>query len=233
MRRPQRFVVSVLTLIAATSVGGGSLHAQSRLSAAVTVPDAAAPAPSAAQPAPVLRAGDVLRIIVWQRPELTGDFTVSPDGFVLHPLYRELLVAGVPLSDVEAHLRMLLERFDQEPRFVLQPLLHVAVGGEVRLPNLYLVGAQTTIAQAVAMAGGATEFARWDRVHLFRDGTEQVIDLTRPGSLAAQTSLRSGDQVVVERRRSLWNQYLGPAVAITGATAAVITAVARYHYYHR
>ena len=53
-----------------------------------------------------IQPGDKVTITVWQRDELSGDFTVAPDGSLNHPLYRAVKVTVCQLfkskSDFEA-----------------------------------------------------------------------------------------------------------------------------------
>src|SRR5690349_4287754 len=35
----------------------------------------------------VLAPGDSVRVVVWRKPELSGDFIIAPDGSITHPLY--------------------------------------------------------------------------------------------------------------------------------------------------
>src|SRR5204863_148857 len=51
--------------------------------------------------------------------------------------------------------------------------------------------------------------------------TEVRLDLTRLESGAAKMSIRSGDQILVERRRSIFSQVILPAVTVIGALASV------------
>jgi polysaccharide export outer membrane protein len=160
-------------------------------------------------------------------PELSGEFAVNGDGVLVHPLYRELHVAGVALSETERMVREVLARFDARPEFVIDPLFQVSIAGEVRQPNLYALRPTTTIAQAVALAGGATERGRLDRVRLFRGGTEYSIDLTRPERGMSSDLIQSGDQIVVGRRSSVLRDYIAPAGSIIGALAAVLNFATR------
>ena len=43
-----------------------------------------------------LAPGDVLRVNVWRRPELSGDFVLASDGTLTHPLFKSVQVAGAP-----------------------------------------------------------------------------------------------------------------------------------------
>jgi polysaccharide export outer membrane protein len=188
----------------------------------------AAPPPPTPKGASIkLGPGDALRITVMRHPELSGEFVVANDGTLVHPIYRELQVAGVTMTDAERMVHQLLGRFEARPEFVLDPLFQVAVGGEVRQPNLYPLRPATTIAQAVAIAGGATERGRLDQVRLFRGGAQYVIDLSRPELGMGLDRIQSGDQILVERRRSVFREYIAPAGSVVAALAAVLNILTR------
>src|SRR5437868_4761287 len=114
----------------------------------------------AAAGAPVVKPGDILRITVWRQPEFSGDFSVAPDGTIVHPLYKEIAVGGLPLSTVQSRIDGFLRRFDVNPNFVVQDLMPVVVEGEVRTPGVYTVPAQTSVTILLAQAGGTTDLAR-------------------------------------------------------------------------
>jgi len=176
----------------------------------------------------VLRPGDALRITVWREPDLSGRFTVSQDGTISHPLYQDIVAAGVDLPTLRARLRTLLAQYQAEPRFVIEPLLRVSVGGEVRQPSLYTLPPETSIAEAVALAGGATDRARLDRVHLLRGGREITVDLLSPHVGMAQARIRSGDQIYVDRSVSVFREYIAPAGSITAALVTLIALIVRH-----
>ncbi|HEV8399062.1 MAG TPA: polysaccharide biosynthesis/export family protein [Gemmatimonadales bacterium] len=174
-----------------------------------------------------LRPGDAVRITVWRKPEMSGEFAVAADGSLTHPLYRALRVTGIPLATAEARLRTFLQQYETNPEFVMEPLLHVAVGGEVVRPNLYTLRPETSVSDAVALAGGPTERGRRDRVRLLRDGSEVVLDLTTPQPGYATTPIRSGDQILVDRKRAVFRETIGPIVMVAGATAAILNVILR------
>jgi protein involved in polysaccharide export with SLBB domain len=175
----------------------------------------------------VLAAGDVVRITVWRRPELSGEFAVSAAGTLIHPLYRTVRVGGQPFSEVEARLIEFLQSLEANPQISVQPLLRVAVGGEVRTPNLYSLPPETTIAQAVALAGGMSERGRLDRVRLVRGGEAVLIDLTSPETNLAHITIRSGDQIFVARRVSIFREYIAPASSVVAALASLVRLATR------
>lgn len=203
---------------------------------AVMVAGLAPGAPAQQRPAPfasvprdsiTLRPGDAVRITVWRKPEMSGEFAVAGDGSLTHPLYRALRVTGIPLVSAEGRVRTFLQQFETNPEFVIEPLLHVAVGGEVVRPNLYTLRPETSVSDAVALAGGPTDRGRRDRVRLLRDGSEVVLDLTRPQPGLATTPIRSGDQILVDRKRALFREVLGPIITVAGATAAIVNVILR------
>lgn len=176
----------------------------------------------------VLRPGDLLQVTVWRQPELSGEIPVGADGTLAHPLYRELQVAGVPLDVVERRVREVIGRYEANPYFVLRPLFRVAVGGEVGAPNLYSFPPDVTVQQAVALAGGPTDMGRIDRVQVIRDGEVIELDLTRHEDGAGEMPVRSGDQILVARRReSFFRQVIVPASSLTAAVVSIVTLLTR------
>lgn len=185
---------------------------------------AALPASAAAT---TLSPGDELRITVWRKPELSGDFTISADSTIGSPFYMDLKVTGMPLSSVADRVRTHIARYEAEPRVLVEPLFRVSIAGEVRQPNLYSVRPETTIAQAIMKSGGPTIFARLDRVVLWRGGQQLTVDLTRPDAGLAGSPIRSGDQLLVPRRTSILRDYVAPMSSVIGASAAIANLILR------
>lgn len=174
-----------------------------------------------------LNPGDQVRIAVWRNPELSGDFTVSANGTLNHPLYREIQVTGIPISAVEDRLRAFLTRYTTNPQFVVQPLVKVVVSGEVRSPNLLSVPPETTVAQAVVLAGGPTQNSKLDRVRLLRQGQEITLNLNSADTQAAALQIKSGDQIIVPARSQIFRDIIGPIMSSIGAIAAVTNIILR------
>ncbi len=175
----------------------------------------------------VLVPGDGIRVAVWRQAELSGEFMIAADSTLRHPLYRAVKVAGVPMQVVEQRMRSYLQQLEANPQFVLEPLLHVTVSGEVRSPSIYTLPPEVTVAQAVVRAGGATEMARTDRTRLRRDGREYTVDLTYPDLETAQTSIRSGDQIIVPRRANVFRDQVLPVMGTVSSVASFMYLVFR------
>jgi polysaccharide export outer membrane protein len=155
----------------------------------------------------VLGASDVVEVFVWKEPELSRTITVRPDGRISLPLAGELAAAGSTASSLQEQIERELRQYLDQPlvtvivKEIKSPTISVL--GEVRRPGRYVISQSTTALDAVAMSGGFTEFARQDRVTVFRRGdgrTEPVrVRLKRLLSRGGESFyLQPGDTVHVE-----------------------------------
>jgi len=174
---------------------------------------------------PVLAPGDAVRLVVWRRPEMSGEFHVSAAGTLRHPLLNEIPVAGQPFDVVQQRIRDYLTRLETTPMFDLEPLLRIEVGGEVRSPNVYRLPPETTIAQVVAIAGGPTERGRLDEVVLVRGNQTVRIDLTGGDAETGRATIRSGDQILVGRRTSVFREVILPATSVVSMLTTLVNIV--------
>lgn len=173
-----------------------------------------------------LAAGDSVRIVVWRKPELSGDFVIAPDGTITHPLYRAVRVAGVPFNKAEESVRSFLTQFEANPQFVMEPLIHVAVSGYVTRPLVFAASPGTSIGEAVARAGGVDQQGARNKVRILRltssgQQTQMVVDLTDPSGSAGTMPIRSGDQIIVDKRKSFFKDIVVPALGIIGSIASL------------
>jgi polysaccharide export outer membrane protein len=205
--RPARFALGLFCALALLILGSRPAFAQ------------------AGPPAGTLQPGDTVRVSVWNRAELSGSLVVAGDGTLAHPLYSDLVVAGVPLDQVRSRVAETVGRYQTNPRIVVEPTFRVSVTGHVRRPGLLALPPETTLAQAVALAGGGTENARLSAVRLTRGGTEVPVDLTRPGAGLAGERIRSGDALFVPLRLNVFREYVAPASSIVAAAISVLTLV--------
>lgn len=181
---------------------------------------AQAPAPSL-RTAVFITPGDYVRVTVWRKPELSGEFLVAADSSLKHPLYQDVKVAGATVAAAQERVRTYLLRLEATPQVSIDPLFQVAVGGEVRNPNLYRLAPETNLAQAVALAGGPSERGRLDRVRLLRGGRTYNIDLAGADGAGVQMPIQSGDRIFVGRRSDLLRDNIAPLASLAGAAVSV------------
>jgi polysaccharide export outer membrane protein len=175
-----------------------------------------APAASLPTPAPVpttasdyrLGAGDLLRINVFDHPELQVDLRVSESGRITFPLLGEISVAGMSTHEVENTLTRGLANGG----FVHQPQVtvlvtdfqsqKVSVMGQVARPGQYALTVSEHVLDALAQAGGVINLIAADEATLLRkDGTKLPLDLIAlfNGDPTQNPPINAGDTVYVPR----------------------------------
>jgi polysaccharide export outer membrane protein len=169
-----------------------------------------------------LAVGDALRIMVWQHPELSGDFVVGRDSTLVHPVYQSVKVGGQTQAVARDRIRALLVTYEQGVQLTVEPLWPVAVVGEVRLPTLYHFPPGTTVAEAVALAGGPTDRGKMHDVKVVGRQGRKSVDLTVDDARTRNIMVASGDQVHVPRRSEFVNNVVVP---VTGLLNAVISLI--------
>ena len=165
--------------------------------------------------------GDRITIQVWRQPEFSGEFFVTEQGVIGHPILRNILVAWRSVEDVQPLIREFLLEFEQDPNVVVETFFRVSVAGEVRQPNIHFLRPGTTLAQAVALAGGTTDRARNDRVILRRDGRDYTLNLGDPSLPQRNWGIYSGDEIIVPRRVSFFREYFLPVLTAAGSIASL------------
>lgn len=132
---------------------GVAAHAQAQ---------AQAPIPQVAQDYR-LGAGDTIRVLVFQSPDLTVEARVSENGAISVPLVGAVVVGGLSIADAEKKIAAALKSggFLQQPQvnIVLVQVRgnQVSVLGQVQRPGRFpLEIANTRVSDVLAMAGGTT-----------------------------------------------------------------------------
>jgi polysaccharide export outer membrane protein len=177
------------------------------LSAVSPQPEVAVPVPMAGSDYRV-GAGDLLRINVFDHPELAADLRVSESGNLTFPLLGQILVAGMSTHDVES----ILARGLANGGFVRQPQVSVlvmdfqsqkiAVMGQVAKPGQYPLTASQHALDVLAQAGGVINLVAADEATLIRkDGSKVPIDLLAMfnGDPAQNPPVGAGDTIYVPR----------------------------------
>jgi polysaccharide export outer membrane protein len=174
---------------------------------------AAASAVAAAQaPDYNLGPGDVVRITVFQNPDLTTETRVSETGTITFPLIGSVAAGGRSASQVEAMITQRLRDggFVNRPQVnatVLQfKSIQVSVLGQVNRPGKYpLEQTQNRLTEVLALAGGVTNLGA-DVVTLVtsENGKETKIEIDVPELIrsvdkAKDVMLKNGDVIYVPR----------------------------------
>ncbi|NBD96025.1 MAG: iron dicitrate ABC transporter ATP-binding protein [Gammaproteobacteria bacterium] len=109
-------------------------------------------------------AEDQIRVDIFGVPDLSREYRVNGAGRILMPLVGEVSVSGLSLSEVEqAIAEAYAEDYLRNPRVSVEVTEYrsqqFTVVGAVSNPKVYSVSRQTTIIEALAMAGGISDAA--------------------------------------------------------------------------
>lgn len=176
--------------------------------------------------------GDVLRITVYNHPELTnpqGEYrsakdsgnTVRNDGNIFFPYVGNVKVVGMTVDQIRKILS------DRLVKYIESPQIDVSVAG-FSSHKIYVSGAvktsgkqaltdiPTTIIDAVNTAGGLTSEADWDHAvltHKDKSETISLRSLLQKGDLMQNRIMYSGDSLYVPRNDELKVTVMGETIS--------------------
>ena len=179
--------------------------------ASQNAPESARPALHHRQWRYLLKAGDVLQLSFPLTPDFDQIVTVQPDGFVTLRLLGDISVAGRTLPQLTEQLTSAYGKMLRNPLLTIdlkefeKPFF--VVGGEVGHPGKYDLRTDTTVIQAVSIAGGFRETAKHSQVLLIRRVSEgwaevkslDVKKMLRAKNVSEDLFLRPGDTVYVPK----------------------------------
>lgn len=144
---------------------------------------------------------DVLDIAVWNVSELQKTVPVRPDGKISLPLVNDVVAAGLTPMELRAQLTKQMATFVQNPdvSVVVREIrsLKVSVIGQVRTPGRYDLKGPATVLDALALAGGCTEFASRRKITILRSAQRLHFDYDAAISKGDNLTIKPGDIVVV------------------------------------
>jgi polysaccharide export outer membrane protein len=153
--------------------------------------------------------GDLLGIEVWKDPSLTRAVIVLPDGKITFPLIGEIVAGGKTVGQLKDEIEEKLSRYVEQNLVLTVEVrqlnsMHVYVLGQVNSPGRVVLTSNINVLQALAAAGGPTQFADRSDIRIFRQkGGGTVIipfdydDVTAGKKLETNILLRRGDVVFV------------------------------------
>jgi len=148
--------------------------------------------------------GSAIQIVIWQKPELSGNFSIDSQGYVILPLIGKVNVSRFTSESLEGYLQEEYSSFLRNPIIQTLPLIRVSVLGHVRLPGLYRVEPDRPLWDVIELAGGPSERGDIMRMHVSRGGekiNEDLIVAYEDGVSLREIGIKSGDQIVVPYRK--------------------------------
>ena len=180
-----------------------------------------------------IQAGDSFDVSFDLSPEFNQTVSVQPDGFVTLRGVGDLKVAGETVPELTQTLKLTYSKILNDPLIsvVLKEFEkpYFVADGQIGRPGKYEMHGQTTLTQAIAMAGGFQSSAKHSQVLLFRRVDDQwteakLIDvkkMQKTGNLREDPFLHPGDMVFVPKNtmskidRYIPNMSMGAYIPLT------------------
>lgn len=151
---------------------------------------------------------DVLGVVFWREPDMSGDVTVRPDGKISLPVIGTVQAAGLRPDELQRLVQTAAAKYISDPNIaIVVRTIHsrkVFVTGLVTRPGAYSLVGPLTLLQAIALAGGLMEYADAKNITLLRNegGRAETFkfnyrDVSKGKRLEQNVQLRPGDTVVV------------------------------------
>lgn len=160
-----------------------------------------------------VESGDIMEIDFPYTPEFNQTVTINPDGYVSLRNAGGVHVEGETVPQIESSIRQAYGKILHNPDVSItlkqfQNPYFLALG-EVNHPGKYDLRGTTTVAQAVAMAGGFTGKGKRNDIVLFRRVSDNWVSATKVNlkemltskSLAEDLQLHPGDMIYVPQNR--------------------------------
>lgn len=158
-----------------------------------------------------VRSGDAFDISFELSPEFNQSASVQPDGFITLRGIGDVHVAGQTVPELTATIRKAYSQILHEPLLSItlkdfeKP--YFIADGQVGRPGKYDLRGDTTLTEAVAMAGGFLDSAKHSQVLLFRRIDDQWVSakiinvkkMEKDGKLAEDPLLHPGDMLFVPK----------------------------------
>lgn len=155
--------------------------------------------------------GDSLNIFVWRNPEISGTFTVRPDGKITTSLVEDIHVGGLTPSEISRLAEKALSNYIKNPIVSVSvnnfngPFSEqVRVIGQASEPRAVNYSKNMTLLDLMIQVGGLTEFASGNRAKLIRviNGEQvkfdlDIEDLINDGDISKNVDLLPGDIIII------------------------------------
>lgn len=155
--------------------------------------------------------GDVLELDFPFTPEFNQTPTIQPDGYITLRGVGDLHVEGQTVPELTQALRTAYGKILRDPVITIalkdfdKP--YFIVSGQVGRPGKYDLRGDTTVTQALAIAGGFNDNAKHSQVLLFRQASNDWVEvkklnlkqMLRTQNLSEDLHLRPGDMLFVPK----------------------------------
>jgi polysaccharide export outer membrane protein len=178
-----------------------------------------------------LSKGDIFDLTFPFTPEFNQTVTVQPDGYITLTNLGDQYVAGKTIPELRELLQTIYAKILHNP--VINVVLkdfekpYFIAGGQISHPGKFDLRDDTTLTEAIAIAGGFTENSKHSQVLLFRRVSHDWVEVTKldvkrmfqAGNLTEDLHLQPGDMFFVPQNSiSKIKKWIPYTSLSTGAT---------------
>jgi len=159
----------------------------------------------------VIGPGDILRVYVWDNPELSVTLPVRPDGMITIPLAEDLQAVDKSPTQLARDVEKKLSLYVRTPQvniivtnFRGTYAKQIRVVGQAANPQSLSHQSGMTLLDVMIEVGGLTEFASGNRAKIIRweDGVQTEIkvklkDLISDGDISKNIVMKPGDVLII------------------------------------
>lgn len=198
---------------ASTKIENALDHGADSLPANATIATSDAPQLQRRYPRYEVTAGDVLEINFPFTPDFNQTVTVTPDGYISLRNAGGIHIAGETVPDIKKDIRKAYSNILRDPDVSItlkqfENPYFLALG-QVNKPGKYDLRGATTVAQAVAMAGGFTSKGKRNDIILFRRVSDNWVSATKVNlkhmltskNLSEDLEMHPGDMIFVPQNK--------------------------------
>jgi polysaccharide export outer membrane protein len=155
--------------------------------------------------------GDSLNVFVWGNPEVSGNYTVRPDGMITTSLVEDIQASGKTPTELARAIEGRLSQYIREP--IVSVIVNgftgpfseqVRVIGEASQPKAISYTENMTLLDVMIQVGGLTEYADGNSASLIRvvNGKQKqfglnIDDLITDGDIKANVDILPGDIIII------------------------------------
>jgi polysaccharide export outer membrane protein len=157
--------------------------------------------------------GDVIAFNFSFTPEFNQTVTVQPDGFITLREIGDIRVLDKTTPEIVEAVRAAYTKVLNDPVITIElkdfEKPYFVVSGEVGHPGKFDLRGDTTVVQALSMAGGLSDRAKNTEILLFRRVSNETVEvktidmkrMVNDRDLSEDLHLRSGDMILVPRNK--------------------------------
>jgi polysaccharide export outer membrane protein len=170
--------------------------------------------------------GSAIQLTIWQEPDLSGDFSIDSQGYVILPLIGKINVERFTPESLEGYLQQEYSSYLRNPIIQTLPLIRISVVGYVQKPGHYRVEPDRPLWDVVAMAGGPTHKGDVSQLYVSRRGNiinENLLVAYEDGISLREVGIISGDQVVIPSEKGPFPWRMMISIASLGVSIWAIS----------